>query len=46
MGMWTIREEHDGYDRDFGMRGRNEVEEAYREGCRQNSIVPFSFLVF
>lgn len=34
MGMWTIREEHDGYDRDFGMRGRNEVEEAYREGCR------------
>lgn len=34
MGMWTIREEHDGYDRDFGMRGKSEIEEAYREGCR------------
>ena len=34
MGMWTIREEHDGYGRDFGMRGGDELEEAYKEGCR------------
>ena len=33
MNMWEIREEHD-YERDFGMRG-DEVEEAYREGCKR-----------
>ena len=35
MGMWEILEEGRGeYDRDFGMRGGNPMEEAYREGCR------------
>ena len=35
MGMWEILEEGRGeYDRDFGMRGSNPMEEAYREGCR------------
>ena len=31
MGMWEILEEGRGeYDRDFGMRGGNPMEEAYR----------------
>lgn len=35
MGMWTIMEEGRGeYDRDFGMRSGNPMEEAYKEGCR------------
>lgn len=34
MGMWEILEEgRDDYGRGFGMRG-DEVEEAYKEGCR------------
>lgn len=37
MGMWEILEEGRGeYDRDFGMRGGNPMEEAYREGCRHS----------
>lgn len=35
MGMWEILEEgRDDYGRGFGMRG-DEVEEAYKEGCRK-----------
>ena len=39
MGMWTIMEEgRDGYGRDFGMRGGDDAEMAYKqgfeEGCR------------
>ena len=41
MGMWEILEEGRGeYDRDFGMRGGNPMEEAYREGCRHGSREP------
>ena len=33
MGMWEILEEGRGeYDRDFGMRSGNPMEEAYKEG--------------
>ena len=35
MGKWEILEEgRDDYGRGFGMRG-DEVEEAYKEGCRK-----------
>ena len=35
MGMWEILEEGRGeYDRDFGMRSGNPMEEAYKEGFR------------
>lgn len=35
MGMWEILEEGRGeYDRDFGMKSGNPMEEAYKEGFR------------